>query len=74
MTEFDLVLQLGPDEVAVQVGDVDDRLVLGALGLASTGVGAVAEAQLVHLHQHGLGTTQCLRLALWQQVELSDLA
>ena len=67
------VFQFSLDEIAVQVRDVDDGLVLRALSLASAGVGAVTEAQLVHLAQHGLSTAQSLGLALWQQVELCDL-
>ena len=61
------VVKLGLDELAVQAGDVGYRLVLGALGLAGAGVGAVAEAQLLHLHDHGLGTLGGLGAALGQQ-------
>ena len=47
-----LICQLGLDELAVQAGDVGDGLVLRADGLASTGIGAVAEAGLFHSHYH----------------------
>ena len=60
--------QLGLDELAVQACDVGDGLVLRAHGLAGAGVGAVAEAELVHLSHHGLGTFGSLRKALGQQV------
>ncbi len=39
-----LVLQLGRKKFAVEAGDVGDRDRLGALGLTSAGVGAVAES------------------------------
>lgn len=50
-----LVFELRGEELAVQARDVRDRNRLGALGLAGTRVGAVAEAQLVHLGDHRLG-------------------
>ena len=43
-----------------------NRDTLRALGLASTRVGAVTEAQLVHLGNHRLGTTSTLYAALRQ--------
>ena len=43
-----------------------DRDTLRALGLASTRVGAVTEAQLIHLGNHRLGTAGTLNAALRQ--------
>ena len=68
-----LVGQLGLDELAVQAGDVGDGLVLRADGLAGAGVGAVAEAELIHLGDHGLGALGCLGTTLGQEGELGDL-
>ena len=47
-----LVSQFCLNELAVQAGDIGDGLVLRADGLASTGIGAVAEAGLFHSHYH----------------------
>ena len=47
-----LILGLGCRELAVQAGDMRDGDRLGAFGLAGTRIGAVAEAQLVHLGDH----------------------
>ena len=52
-----LVCHLGLDHLAVEAGDVGDGLVLGADSLAGTSVGAVAEAEFVHLGNHVLHTT-----------------
>ena len=68
-----LVVELGLDELAVEAGDVGDRLILRALSLAGTGVGAVSEAQFLHLGHHGLGTLGSLGTALGQQGELAHL-
>ena len=68
-----LVGQLSLDELAVQAGDVGDGLALGADGFAGTGVGAVAEAEFVHLGYHGLGTAGSLDAALRKESELRDL-
>ena len=65
-----LVGQLRLDELTVQTGDVSDSLVLRAHSLACTGVGAVAEAELIHLGDHGLGALSGLRTALGQQGKL----
>ena len=65
-----LVSELCLDELAVEASDIGDRLVLRALSLASAGVGAVAEAKLLHLHNHRLGAFCGLWTALRQQGEL----
>ena len=65
-----LVSELCLDELAVQASDIGDRLVLRALSLASAGVGAVAEAEFLHLGHHGLGTLGSLGTTLGQQGEL----
>ena len=69
-----LVGQLCLDELAVQAGDVGDGFVLWAHGLAGAGVGAVTEAELVHLSHHCLSALSGLRTALRQEGELGDLA
>jgi len=69
-----LVGNLGLQHLAVEAGDVGDGLVLGANGLAGASVGAVAEAQLVHLGNHVLHTAGSLYTALRKQGELADLA
>ncbi len=61
-----LFRELGVDELAVETGDVAQRYVLGALGGAGTGVGAVAETEFVHLAHHGACTAFALYLSLWQ--------
>ena len=61
-----LVLELRREELAVQAGDVGDRNLLRALGLAGSRVGAVAESQLVHLGDHRLGAAGTLDAALRQ--------
>lgn len=68
-----LIGQFRLDELAVKARDVCYRLVLGALSLASACVGAVAEAQLLHLHYHRLGALCSLGAALRQQSQLADL-
>ena len=67
-----LVRELRLEEFAVQAGDVRDIDPLGALQLAGTRVGAVAEAQFVHLRDHRLGTAMRLRTALRKQGEGTD--
>ena len=68
-----LVSQLCLDELAVQAGDVGDGFALRTYSFASTGVGAVTEAEFVHLGYHSLGTTGCLYAALWKKGELRYL-
>ena len=68
-----LVGQLGRDKLAVEASDVGDRLVLGAYSLASTGIGTVTKAQLVHLGYHSLGALGCLGTALGQKSQLTYL-
>ena len=54
------VSELGLDNLAVEASDVGDSLALRADCLAGAGVGAVAEAKLVHLNDHVLHTTGSL--------------
>lgn len=61
-----LVAALGAEELAVQAGNVAELDVLRALGSAGTGVGAVTEAELVHLGNHSLHAAFCLNLTLWK--------
>ena len=68
-----LLRELGVDKFTVKTGDVAQRHVLGALCGAGTGVGAVAEAEFVHLAYHGAGTTFALDLALGQECKLAHL-
>lgn len=65
--------KLGVEVLPVEAGNVAQGDVLGTFGGAGTGVGAVAEAELVHLGHHGAGATLALYLALGQQSELADL-
>ena len=69
-----LVGELGLDHLAVQASDVGDGLVLRADSLASTSVGAVTEAKLVHLGDHVLHTTSSFYATLGKQGELRNLA
>ena len=68
-----LISELSLDHLAVQAGDVGNRLVLRAYSLASTGVGTVTKAELVHLGNHVLHTTCSLYATLWEQGELRNL-
>ena len=72
-SRYALVSQLSLEKLAVQAGNIGDRLTLRADSLASTGVGAIAEAQLVHLGHHVLGTLSSLYTALGKQGELANL-
>lgn len=67
------VCQFCLDELTVQAGDVGDGLVLRTNSLAGTCVGAVAEAKLLHLHDHCLSALSCLGTALRKQCELTYL-
>ena len=69
----DLIAKLCLDHLAVQSSDVSDGLVLRTYCLAGTSVGAVTEAELVHLGNHVLHTTSSLYAALWKQSELRHL-
>ena len=69
-----LICQFCLDHLAVQAGDVGDGLVLRADSLAGAGVGAVTEAEFVHLGDHVLHTTGSLYATLGKQGELRDLA
>ena len=68
-----LVCEFGLDHLAVQAGDVGDGLVLRANSLASASVGAVTEAELIHLGDHVLHTTGSLYATLGKQGELRYL-
>ena len=68
-----LICEFGLYHLAVEAGDVGDGLVLRANSLAGAGVGAVTEAEFVHLGNHVLHTTGCLYTALWEQGELRNL-
>ena len=68
-----LFRNLGIDELAVETGDIAQRNALGAFGCAGTGVGAVAEAEFVHLVDHGAGAAGTFNLSLWQEGELAYL-
>ena len=67
-----LVAELGTYKVAVEASYMCQADLLGTFGCASTGVGAVTEAEFVHLLQHSLGTLVFLSFALRQQIELAD--
>lgn len=68
-----LVSQLSLDELAVHTGDVSDAFVLGANRFTSTRVGAVAEAEFVHLSHHGLSALSAFYTALGKEGELRNL-
>ncbi len=65
--------QGGLDKLPVEAGDIGDRDLLGAGGLAFPFVTAVAESQLIHLLHHGQGPLGPLWLALREQGQLRDL-
>lgn len=69
-----LVAALSAEELAVEACDVAELDVLRALGSAGTCVGAVTEAELVHLGNHSLHAAFCLNLTLWKQGKLADLS
>ena len=69
----ELVGQFGFDELAVEACNVSDGLALRAHSLASTGIGAVAEAQLFHLCHHGLSAFGGLWTTLWEESQLTYL-
>ena len=73
INKVDLISHLSLDHLAVQTSDVGDGLVLRADSLASAGVGAVTEAELVHLGNHVLHTTGGLYATLGKQGELRYL-
>ena len=68
-----LVGELCLDHLAVQASDVGDGLVLRADSLASTSVGAVTEAELVHLGDHVLHTPGSFYSTLRKQGKLRNL-
>ena len=68
-----LFLALGRDKFAVETCDIANLDTLGTFGRAGTGVGAVAETELVHLHYHGACATFALNLSLGQECELAYL-
>ena len=63
----------GNHVVAVQLGNVIHRDTLRAGGLALVLVGAVTEAEGIHLAHHGEHTLVLLGLALGKKVEVSSL-
>ena len=69
----ELVSELSLDELAVEASDVGDRLVLRTFSLTSTCVGAVTEAELLHLGNHCLSTLSSLRTSLGKKSELANL-
>ena len=73
LTLVGLVGKLSLEVLAVEASDVADAYALGALGLAGTSVGAVTEAELIHLGEHSLGTTCSLYLTLGKEGELAHL-
>ena len=70
MLGWALICQLCLDELAVEASDVGDGFALRAYGFAGACVGAVAEAELVHLGYHCLGAASCLYATLWKECEL----
>ena len=68
-----LISELCLDHLTVQASDVGDSLVLRADSLAGASVGAVTEAELVHLGNHVLHTTGSLNLTLGKQGKLANL-
>ena len=70
---FRLVGDFGAEELTVETCDVAQLDVLGALGSAGTGVGAVAESEFVHLGHHGLGAAFSLDASLRKECELANL-
>ena len=68
-----LLLALGGDKVAIHATDVVELDILGAFGCAGTGVGAVAESELVHLGHHGAHAAVFLDFTLREQCELANL-
>ena len=73
LTLVGLVGKLSLQVLTVETSDVADAYTLGTLGLTSTSVGAVTEAELIHLGEHGLGTTCSLNLTLGKEGELAHL-
>ena len=67
LCELGLFLALGGDELTVHSADVVKLDVLGAFSGASTGVGAVAEAEFIHLCYHCAYTTVFLHFTLRQE-------
>ena len=61
-----LVLQLRAQELTVEASDVSNADLLWTLCLASTCIGTVTEAELIHLCNHSLCTACALNAALWQ--------
>ena len=73
LQSFALVSKLGFDEFAVETGDIAQRHILGALCGTCACVGAVAEAEFVHLLDHSAGTTLAFYLTLGEEGKLAHL-
>ena len=69
-----LVRNLSLNHLTVEASDVADGFVLRAHSLAGASVGAVTEAEFVHLGNHVLHAASSLYASLWEQGELADLA
>ena len=63
----------GDHVIAVELGDIVHGDTLGASGLALVLIGAVTEAEGIHLADHGQDALILLRLTLGQQVKVSGL-
>ena len=68
-----LVRNLSFNHLTVEASDVADGFVLRAHSLAGASVGAVTEAEFVHLGNHVLHTAGSLYASLWEQGELRHL-
>ena len=68
-----LISKLCLNHLAVEASDVSDGLVLRADSLAGASVGAVTDAELVHLGNHVLHTTGSLYATLRKQSQLANL-
>ena len=69
---FSVPPQQRPNPLPIESRDILPLDEFGTLGLAGVGVGAVAEAQFVHLGDHLLRSVSGLDLALWQQGQMTD--
>ena len=70
---FCLVAEFGSEELTIESSDVGQAGRLRTLGSASTGVGAVTEAEFIHLGHHGFCTLFGLNATLRKESQLADL-